>query len=551
MDIKNDTIYQIKSKVLLFTKKKYFSLFRNIFIQNTLTYLSSKNEKHIALNSRIKLSSNKDKKSLWEIVSKSIKTEKEIINYDLNNYRQSHDEENEDDHFLEYLLNQSAVIKINNLVFSYLNKISNIKLHRLISISVKEKMHLINLMKIYLGLCSQNFNKRNIEIKTGKNLEKIFNKKIAIKYNNNEKSIKKFERKSVSKEKLNDSIKKSISANKSKIEGDTDNQKNNSISAYDEMINEQIQKSLNRLNIKNKGINSKILYSSSFARLFIGDTDKESIREKYLSNFEIKKEKKLKKNQNKNLSSIFYKVFLTRLEQNKNNSLPSIEKGVENILLKFKKNQEIIDKFRRSKNKTFYEDLKRLNKTSNKSSKKIIYIMKNVNTNLNRNKKFGNMNKKKLIKTTINKKKLLDINFNKIDISDNNKNTKYSSFSYDKYRLNHINKPKDKAKFIYDYNYNSTLKNYLNLNNLNQNNMNKFKEKEKYEIKTNKIKEKFFNRKIYYNYNIITNGNLTTRGKKHNDDKCLNNYKLNQNYSQRNYNIINYLNKNDLFFDNL
>ena len=81
--------------------------------------------------------------------------------------------------------------------------------------------------------------------------------------------------------------------------------------------------------------------------------------------------------------------------------------------------------------------------------------------------------------------------------------------------------------------------------------MNKFKEKEKYEIKTNKIKEKFFNRKIYYNYDIITNGNLTTRGKKDNDDKCLNNYKLNQNYSQRNYNIINYLNKNDLFFDNL
>ena len=309
MDIKNDTIYQITTKVLLFTKRKYFPLFRNIFIQNTLNYLLSKCEYHFVINSKIKLTTNIDKTSLWGIIAKNFKKEKEIIDFDLNNYRRSHDEENEDEHFLDYLLNQTGTIRVNNIVFSYLNKISNIKLNKLISISIKEKLHLINLMKIYLGLCSQNFNRKLLANKLGRNPDKKYTKKYIKKYSTNEKSVKnssktneskirkipllklKTDKKSLSREKLNESKsnRKSISMNKSLMEEDNEN--NNSISAYDDMINEQIQKSINKLNKKNKSLNSKILYSSSFARLFIGETDKESIREKYLSNFEVKKEK--------------------------------------------------------------------------------------------------------------------------------------------------------------------------------------------------------------------------------------------------------------------
>ena len=582
MDIKNDTIYQITTKVLLFTKRKYFPLFRNIFIQNTLNYLLSKCEYHFVINSKIKLTTNKDKTSLWGIIAKNFKKEKEIIDFDLNNYRRSHDEENEDEHFLDYLLNQTGTIQVNNIVFSYLNKISNIKLNKLISISIKEKLHLINLMKIYLGLCSQNFNRKLLANKLGRNPDKKYTKKFIKKYSRNEKSVKnssktdeskirkipllklKTDKKSLSREKLNESKsnRKSISINKSLME--EDNEKNNSISAYDDMINEQIQKSINKLNKKNKSLNSKILYSSSFARLFIGETDKESIREKYLSNFEVKKEKKLKKNQNKNLSSIYLKVFLSRFEQNRNNKLPSIEKGIENILVKLKKNEEIIDRYRRLKDKSINNNYFYLgNKINNKKTIKKGQIIYNLNnTNLHSKSDFSVKNKtkyisrynipNKLTKTMINKKKLAFINDNKINNSD--RIIKNNSLSFNSNKLINISKEKEKLKSIYEYssnnfNYKSKLKDYLYLNNLNQNNAIKFKEKVKIKSK-NKIKNKFFKRAK--DDIVIINGNLTTRIQKNNDDQLWKYKIFNQNCSQsNNNNIINYLTKNDLFFENV
>ena len=582
MEIKNDTIFQIKTKVLLYKNKKYFPLFRNIFINNTLNYLLSKNKSHIVSNTKVgDVSDDKEKISLWSIVAKNFKKDIEIIDYDLNNFRRNGNEEKEDEYFLDYLLNQTGVIQINNLVFSYLNRVANNKISKLLCISNKDKIPLINLMKIYLGLCSQNLfslginNNNTIIVKRNSlnnNFLKNFSKKITKRYNTNERSINKNilnineeskvkkipilklnkENSIIDKIKPNESFKKTISKNQSKFEEENDTQKNNSNSACDDMLFEQLQKSIKKLTTKNKNINSKILYSSSLARLFIGETDKESIREKYLTNFEIKKEKKLNKNKDKNLSSIFLKVFLSRLEQNKKNKLPLIEKGVENILIKFKKNQEIIDKFARLKNKTinstyFYDNFKDFNKTTNKIGK-INYNLKNMNKESKmimqykhiRGKKIQN----KLVKKIVNKNKIL--NMNKIKINKINK----ISLSYNKIKNKLINKEKEKKKEIFDYNYNSDLKKYLNLKKaLNQNDSIKVIEKE---IKSKSLEtKKIIKRKKDDNNIININGNLTARIKRENN--IFLRYKLfkpNKEPKNKN-NVINYLTKDDLFFDNL
>lgn len=560
MEIKNDTIYQIKTKVLLYKNKKYFPIFRNIFINNTLKYIFSKNKTHMISNQKIKEISNqnKEKVSLWLFVTKNIMKETNIIDYDLNNYRMIHSEENEDEYFLEYLKEQNKVLQISNLVFLYLNRISIMKLNKLQLISLKDKIPLINLMKIYLGLCSQNisYKKKRVTIKEDNITPKSFSKKLTKKFTLNERNnsikeeskIKKIPIVKIKKEKkLNESIRRSISINQSKIDEENEKEKNDSGSLYDEMINEQIQRSINKLNKKNKNSNNKILYSSSFARLFIGETDKESIREKYLSNFEIKKEKKLKKNKDKNLSSIFFKVFLSRMEQNKNKKLPLIEKGVENIFVKFKKNQEIIDKFSRLKNKNlnpdFYNDVfKRLNRTTTNKIEKINY---NINNNANKNNKFSNLNRKKnihkiklhnkLTKTILNSNKIND----KLD--DINKNNKYKSLS--NYRISYKNKEKEKIRFIHDYNSNSNLKNYLNLN------QNYSLEKK---LSINNIKKKLIRRQNDNNNDIvIINGNLTTRNRKEINNDFWKHRIFKQENEQGKNDFINYLNKKDLFYENL
>ena len=572
MKIKDDAIFQIETKVILYKNKKNFPLFRNIFINNTLNYILQKNKSHMVSHQKIKeISDDKDKISLWNIIAENIRKDINIIDYDLNNFKRNVKEEKEDEYFLEYLLDQNGVIQINNLVFSYLNRVVNIKINKLVWISNKNNIPLINLMKIYLGLCSQNFISSDTKNNTiigetnfpNNNFLKNFSKKITNKYKTNDRInnknilnineeyklkkipflILKNEKRKIDKVKFNDSFKKTISKNQSKLEEENEIQKNNSNSACDDVLFEQFQKSIKKLTNKNKNINSKILYSSSLARLFIGETDKESIREKYLTNFEIRKEKKLNKNKDKNLSSIFLKVFLSRLEQNKKNKLPLIDKGVENILIRFKKNQEIIDKFARLKNRTinsnyFYDGYKSFNKTTNKIGK-INYNIKSVDrdskmTMQYKYKKEDNISNK-LMKKIINKSKALNTKMLKMN------NINKISLSHDKIKNKLLNKEKEKEREIHEYNYNFDLKKYLNLNNdLNRNDSAKNIEKE---IKTKSLDAVKIIKRI--------NGYLTVKGKRDNIIRAkIFNIKSNKKPKNKNT-VVNFLTKDDFFFDKL
>ena len=605
MEIKNDTIFQIKTRVLLYRNKKYFKIFRNILISNTLDIISSKNKVHMVSSTKIKEASNKgkEKRALWDIISKNTKKETEIIDYDFNNYKIKNNEENDDEYFLEYLINQTNVIRVNNLVYSYLNRIANIKLNKLFSISSKDKIPLINLMKIYLGLCLENFisSKRvNNTISGERNSQKIILKKISKKYKTNEKiiTIKKdllneesksgkmpliklrLDKKLVREKSIESNKKNNNSFNQSSINEENE-KKNDSKSEYDDIIYEQLKKSINKLTTKNKNINSKILYSSSFTRLFIGETDKESIREKYLSNFEIKKERKLNKNKDKNLSSIYLKVFLNRLEQNKKNKLPVLEKGVENIFLKFKKNQEIIDKFTRLKNKNinnnfnnlFYNKLKKLNKTATKDEKFNFLSAKKEkekdtsNSNSNRNTiQIDQYNKKhlnslsdfktpnKLIKNISDKKKLFNLNSLKLDNSI--KTSKHSNHYNNKIKYNI--KENDKFKFIYNYNHNSNLKKYINQN-IERNDSVKLIKDENMKAKSY-IKKKIIINSIKddnndeYDYNnlIMMNNTLTSRAKGELNKRFWNKEIFFKNKEQKDKNnVINFITREELFYENI
>ena len=570
MEIKNDTIYQIKTKVVIYKNKKYFPIFRNIFITNTLNYLLSKNKSHITSNPKIKniQAQNNEIFSLWNVIIKNIEKKTEIIDYDLNNYKSAKKEESEeideDDNFLQFLMSQYKVIQINNLVFAYLNKICMTKLHKLILISNKDKIPLINLMKIYLGFCSQYFAKnktKKVEIIEVRNSPASLTKKLSQKFSTNEKIVNLNEdnnnnkTRKILKLKSNETYKRNLSIEQSKVEEENNKEKNDLNSAYDNMINEQIQKSLNKLNSKNKNINSKILYSSSIARLFIGETDKESIREKYLSNFEIKKEKKLKKNKGKNLSSIFYKVFLTRLEQNKKNKLPLMERGIENILIKFQKNQEIIDKFMRLKNKhvnrfSFYDGHKTFNKTTVHKKEKINYLRNN--SKFNKSYKLAtSYNRTKKIEKIKFQSKLTKHLLNNYQFSDNtfgDKTAKYSSFSHNRMKYNYLGDKKEKVRFVYDYNYN--LKNYLNMKN---NPSKQIKENEILKTKNN-IKKKLIKRQNENdndNEIAVLKENLTAKAKRSINDIYLKYNIVKEENEELNNNVINYITKNDLFFDNL
>ena len=577
MEIKNDTIYQIKTKVVLYKNKKYFPIFRNIFITNTLNYLLSKNKTQITSNPKIQniQAQNNETYSLWNIIAKNIQKDTEIIDYDLNSYKRQQNDENEenddDDNFFQFLINQTKLIEINNLVFSYLNKICTMKLNKLISISHKSKIPLINLMKIYLGFCSQSFtnnknkhkNNENNENKEDRNSPASLSKQITKKFTieniinpNEDNNINKTTKKII-KLKSNDIYKRTITIeqSKSKIEEENNKEKNDANSAYDIMINEQILKSLNKLNSKNKNSNNKILYSSSIARLFIGETDKESIREKYLSNFEIKKEKKLKKNKDKNLSSIFYKVFLTRLEQNKKNK-HIMERGIESIVKKFQKNQEIIDKYIRLKDRSMnrfnvFDGYKKYNKTTPNKKVKINYYKNN--SLFNKSHKVTNYNMTKRLNKIQFPNKLTKHMLNNYKVSDNtvsDKTTKYSSLNHNKIKYNFLNEKKDKVRFIYDYNYN--LKNYLNMN---QNNLKKLNENEKMKTKNNtiNIKKRIIKRpnEDDNNYNVFLKGNLTARVRRNDDDSFYKYKMLRQKNKEFNTNAVNYITKDDLFFDNL
>ena len=496
MEINNETIKLIKSQVSLYKNQNYFRIFKDIFIDLTMKYLKSDNSnkeiKMKKINKEDKLKSininEYDNSSLWYNVMKNIFINKQIKNYVLQNSssfviknQYNANKKDEEDYCYLFTTKKNNQYTTNNLVYLYLYHLSEIKLCKLKIISKKEKTPLTNIVRIYLGLCAQHIELLKLKTKKDKRKvksEKLSNKKLItkltlrdeviknennpkniivnndIKFNNNMK-IKYISNLKTSlaqkllklKNKYSKEKEKNIlENNKNELQNNNTNdkeeeKKNENDDFHDDLINEEFIKSLNNLNKKNKNFSLKILYSSSFTRLFIGETDIDSIRERYLSNLNVKKEEKLgKKNGDSNQSETYLKIFFNRVIQNPKNELPLIEKNMENLLTKFRKNQEIIEKYKRI---TLKEE--KLNKNKKKDFKKI----KRMNT---------------VINCENNTKMKINLDFNTDDDNDVNKNfTTYSSYKFK--RNETLRTPKRKKDIINNNNDNDIINDYKNKKN--------------------------------------------------------------------------------------
>ena len=415
MEIKSETIKIIKLKVGLFCKKKYYKAFKDIFLNLSMELINNNNNKSTISEGKIKENNNEntenislknyDKSSLWFNIMENIFIKKEVKDYKIISKKEddkNQNENNEGERNHVFFKKHKTKYEISNLAYSYLYHLSQIKLEKLILISKKEKMSLINIIKIYLGLCSQHlglikidpeaetinentFNKKNyFKMLTIKNeyKEKVLKRHIHLKgkspknnggtkysysktsenYNSNaylakyasnlrRRLARKYMNAKSQPNKDNTNKKKESNKNNSiyKDEEGEEEEKKNKNNLYGDIFDKEFIQSLYNLNQKNKNNSSKFLYASSFTRLFIGETDLKSIMERYNSNVDVKKEQKLKKkskNKKPNLSRAYLKMFLNKVSQIKKSKLPIIEKNIEGVLKKYKKNQEIIDKFK-------------------------------------------------------------------------------------------------------------------------------------------------------------------------------------------------------------
>ena len=497
MEIKNETLKLIKSKVEFFNNKKYFKIFKDILLNLSMKCMKNEN---IILEYKLKssninmINNNKYKvglakkysnKYLWLKIVQNIYSKREIKDYDYkNNFVQEKEynsNTNDEDNCHVSFKDNKVKYEINNLVYSYLYHLCQLKLQKLLTISKKEKISLIHSVSIYLGLCSQNLGfikmdlddeEKNDSSSHRKNFFKMlsiksdYNKKLnrnkireksliinnkiyeskATNFGTN-KSIYRVKNLSFTKKNLirryksskfqktkdnvinNSQRNKRNDSNKNIYKEEEDEKNMNNFNT--ERMNEEFIKSINDLNQKNKNNSSKILYSSSFTRLFIGETDVKSIKERYNSNMNVKKEQKIekkKKNINSNLSRTYLKMFLNKVSQIKKSKLPLIENNIEGVLKKYKKNQEIIDKFKRvsikeedllNDDEKIYNENKRINNTLSKfdTSENIIKIDNRVDANNKcltlSNKKIYNRLKKTPLKNKImdgnNRKKVKDI----------------------------------------------------------------------------------------------------------------------------------------------
>ena len=287
-----------------------------------------------------------------------------------------------------------------------------------------------------------------------------------------------------------------------------------------ERINEEFIKSINDLNQKNINNSSKILYSSSFTRLFIGETDVKSIRERYNSNVNVKKEQKMekkKKNINPSLSGSYLKIFLHKVNQIRKSKLPIIEKNIEGVLKRYKRNQEIIDKFKRVSIKE--EDLLNDDENINNDNKRINDISSKFDTSEN------------IIKID----NRMDVDQNYLTLSKTKKNTRLIKTPQNNQIMNSNNGKKVKDIFRND-NRGKTISSYKNKNRagINGNDNRFFKCKlnnkliQKKESKTILTERNNLHRK---QYKLISDKNL-------NNNMDSNEKGVNSLYSGRNLNLI-------------
>ena len=383
----------MKSKVILFNKASCFINFKNILLK--LAYDIYINKQHNLLIDRIEKINKKDLSSNWWYIMRSIFSNIYIL--DFPNVKEF--ENNKDNH----ILNNLKSYEIDKLQYFYLKKICMNKLTKLNILSYKLKLSLIKIIEIYLDLCIKEiFNNKqlnNVKLnEKGKGI--LLNSYNAIDNLNKKFSYVRFGNKKktkIHKYLFNHFFKNDILNLKS-----NKNKKNN-----DDIITNIISKNNNTIDLFGKRSNSarqKLLYCNSYTRLFIGETDKESILERHLSNILVLKQNNLNVNGSYiDLSEGYLRKIFNKIYQNNSRKL-LIDDYLRKTLDKFKVEQKYLNEANKkntikTQKKIFLRKFTKLNS----DIKNIDYhnknnfenqILKTYNYNPNKNK-FINQPKRK------------------------------------------------------------------------------------------------------------------------------------------------------------
>jgi hypothetical protein len=201
---------------------------------------------------------------------------------------------------------------------------------------------------------------------------------------------------------------------------------------------------LNRPKINLKKINKNgpsiqpLEYANSFTRLFIGETDEASIRERYLSNMIVKKQKQLHLlNSYGELSIMYLKKMYKKLFKNEG-AKGTMDNDMINIMKQFENDHKRIDNFQRNSSSNdnphymiennHYLLLSELNKQKEKVNNA---KNKNRNAKIKRSKiNFNNYNSNSL--------------YNSAEVSKNNRELNLKSLYFRKNKNNSMNYEKNK-----------------------------------------------------------------------------------------------------------
>ncbi len=315
----------MKLKVILFINENCFLNFKNILLK--LAYDIYIKKPHDSLTDRIEKRNKIYLSSNWGYIMKLIFSKTFIFDFsDIKVLENKNDD----------IYNNLKSYEIDKFQFFYLKEVSMCKLKRLNYLSYKLKISLINIIQIYLDLCIKEIlNKRNNEMNYLKEKQILFNrntnKKLTfIRFGNKRRTTK------INKIFFNNFFKNNLSTLKN----------NKSKKQNDYVISNIISKNNNTIDLFGKRNNSakqKLLYCNSFTRLFIGETDKESILERHLSNILVLKQNNLKVNGSYiDLSEGYLKNLFNKIYKRNSRTL-LIDGFLKNTLDKFKVDQKYLN----------------------------------------------------------------------------------------------------------------------------------------------------------------------------------------------------------------
>jgi len=413
-NIPNDVLQEIiLNKVKLFTKENYFGYFSSIIIKlsHNITAFQKKLSLSISISS---LQKEKIHTSWWQLITRLI--------FPLNKSLLYNDEnENEIENENEYEPD------LNPLCFEYLKSYCHKKMKQLTSLSQTERIPLKRILPMYLNLCEKQIKKER-EKESG-----IYH---------------------LSKESLAKLKKNSFLLNK-----------------QPSFVNRTQIKFSQKNGGKNMPSVQQLEYCNSFTRLFIGDTDENSIMERYLSNMVVKKHRQLHLlNSYMDMPSMYLKRMYYKLFK-KEGGKGVMDKDMINVINQFENDHKKIENFQRTSsaekgNQQFditksqlllelqtqkQKYIKKKNPKKNKRKIRNIFtssIRKNevstINRDFNMNIKLGPITKIKNQNASINyndSQIFNDILLNKKHNMNPNNNNKYTYIrkSYSLFKINNKN----------------------------------------------------------------------------------------------------------------